>query len=456
MFCTQCGTENRDGARFCKKCGAPLPSLSDLTQPAIPDQPAVTDAPGPAPAAAPANNASASNVAPVSYTPANDAYDNSAPATTNNVPAAPAVGKLGRLLPVLVGIIVAVVAIVIALVLQNRPGAGSSTAASGSADAQVAGSSDGSASEGSDASDDAASDAAPALTDEQKMYIAYGNILDNANSLDYFQNSDAYSINGYRYFLTDMTGTGTPSLVLVQAYDPDRKVEVYDACVFTYDPATGEAPQNTGVDLNWGYRVNGFLDASGVGITTSQPSDANHTIHYVVRDGALVAQDGAGTPGGDITLCDVNDRSLIGGAVNGTLPGTDVQPDVEAGIAQAQADGLDVYQGTARILTGHELLELNGLTEYEDNFLDEEINGTYAILVFDSLTGVTCKEMGEYYRITTKEVPLICFDESHIAQLQPYDGKTVTVAIDPEDTYYPGGMQIYTDGVFSYALRVLG
>jgi uncharacterized RDD family membrane protein YckC len=48
MFCTQCGAQNPDDARFCYQCGAALPSAED-----IPPPPVVTPAPPVAPAAPP-------------------------------------------------------------------------------------------------------------------------------------------------------------------------------------------------------------------------------------------------------------------------------------------------------------------------------------------------------------------------------------------------------------------
>ena len=34
MFCPKCGTQNRDGAKFCKSCGATLPNAAGAATPA--------------------------------------------------------------------------------------------------------------------------------------------------------------------------------------------------------------------------------------------------------------------------------------------------------------------------------------------------------------------------------------------------------------------------------------
>jgi hypothetical protein len=54
MFCPKCGTQNPDGSKFCKGCGAPLggqPAASHVGSPA-PGAPGPTPTPGPAPAGA--------------------------------------------------------------------------------------------------------------------------------------------------------------------------------------------------------------------------------------------------------------------------------------------------------------------------------------------------------------------------------------------------------------------
>lgn len=420
MFCPQCGTENKIGARFCKKCGAPLAPTSP-----VPAQPAETDGPVSAAGGVPANDRS------------------------RKVRAAAAGAAVG----------LAVAAVL--FLLQGVPGPHpSATDAHGSADGALAGSSAGQAGGTSDASASDGSDGdgsgAPSLTDEQKMYIAYGEVLDRADTLDYYQDREERNFIGYRYFLADMTGAGTPSLVVVRAYT-NAKAYLYAACVFTYDPVTGEARSNAGFDLNWGYRVSGTIDSSGVGITTYQPSDNNHTVHYIVQDGALVAQDGAGSPGDDITMYDVNDRSPLGGATDGILPGTDARRDLEAAKAEAEADGLVVYQGTGRIMSGHDLLELTvGTDAMPDGAYAMVADQTYAALILDPAAEVTCAQSGDP-GMRTNEASLINLGPNYIAQMQPFDGKAVTVAIDPEHTLWPSEVRVQGGNPEVYkGARVLG
>ena len=58
MFCTRCGTDNRDGARFCRSCGAELPAApaaasggEQVPEPAPQERPAPAPAPQPVPEA---------------------------------------------------------------------------------------------------------------------------------------------------------------------------------------------------------------------------------------------------------------------------------------------------------------------------------------------------------------------------------------------------------------------
>lgn len=49
MICPECGTDNRPGARFCAKCGAPLPTETVAWAPPSPDEPAFAAPPPPPP-----------------------------------------------------------------------------------------------------------------------------------------------------------------------------------------------------------------------------------------------------------------------------------------------------------------------------------------------------------------------------------------------------------------------
>ena len=117
---------------------------------------------------------------------------------------------------------------------------------------------------------------------------------------------------------------------------------------------------------------------------------------------------------------------------------------LEAAIADAQAQGLTVYHGTARTMTGRELLDLQveiGISDLYSSGGDPrstfegsgELDQTYEVLVLDEPTDVTCQEGGGY-GVRSSMVHLIGVKN---AELQGFDGQSVYVAIDLNKTYWP-------------------
>lgn len=117
---------------------------------------------------------------------------------------------------------------------------------------------------------------------------------------------------------------------------------------------------------------------------------------------------------------------------------------LQAAIAEAQAQGLTVYHGTARIMTGQELLDLQverGISGLPSSGGDPRsmfegssaLDKTFEVLVLDEPTDMTCQKVGDS-GVRSGMARLIEFENS---ELQGRDGQSVYVAIDLRATHWP-------------------
>lgn len=109
--------------------------------------------------------------------------------------------------------------------------------------------------------------------------------------------------------------------------------------------------------------------------------------------------------------------------------------------AAAETDE-NAYTGTCRILTGEELFNMqDSITDAA--LLESEAGNRYAVILFDSPTPVYARFAGDPEAMKDDPADMICLAidgdqvEGSISAWEQYDGKQVTIQIDPMQTMWP-------------------
>ena len=116
----------------------------------------------------------------------------------------------------------------------------------------------------------------------------------------------------------------------------------------------------------------------------------------------------------------------------------DVETDVET--------DENTYTGTCRILTGEDLYNMQDGID-DPVLLEGEKDNRYAIIVFDTPTSVYARFAGDPEAMKDDPTDMICvaidgdYPEGNIAAWEQYDGKTITIAIDPMQTMWPSDVR---------------
>ena len=104
------------------------------------------------------------------------------------------------------------------------------------------------------------------------------------------------------------------------------------------------------------------------------------------------------------------------------------------------------YTGTCRILTGEDLYNMQDSID-DPALLEGEANNRYAVIVFDTPTSVYARFAGDPEAMKDDPTDMICvvidgdYPEGTISAWEPYDGKTVTIEIDPMQTVWPSDVR---------------
>ena len=107
----------------------------------------------------------------------------------------------------------------------------------------------------------------------------------------------------------------------------------------------------------------------------------------------------------------------------------------------------NTYTGTCRIVTGQELLELQAF-EGDLSVFDSEADTRFAIVLLDPPQAVNARFAGDPDAMQESVVDMIClgvdgiYSEGDVNSWAAYDGKNVTVQIDPMDTMYPSDVRL--------------
>ena len=104
------------------------------------------------------------------------------------------------------------------------------------------------------------------------------------------------------------------------------------------------------------------------------------------------------------------------------------------------------YTGTCRILTGEDLYNMQDSID-DPALLEGEANNRYAVIVFDTPTSVYARFAGDPEAMKDDPTDMICvaidgdYPEGTISAWEPYDGKTITIEIDPMQTVWPSDVR---------------
>lgn len=118
-----------------------------------------------------------------------------------------------------------------------------------------------------------------------------------------------------------------------------------------------------------------------------------------------------------------------------------------SGTESEAANAENTYTGTIRILTGKDLFDM------QDDFDDPTIFGVdsptrYAVLMLDPAQKVYARFAGDPEAMKDEETDMICLaidgdaTEGSVSAWEQYDGKEVTVAIDPMQTMWPSDVRL--------------
>ena len=125
----------------------------------------------------------------------------------------------------------------------------------------------------------------------------------------------------------------------------------------------------------------------------------------------------------------------------------DPAAELEAAKNEAQSNGLEVFEGTLRILSADELMELQQADPHMP-----EMDGTFAVLVFDQATDVvgqsgdgsgertdtaTMLGVAEYTEYSNTVV-----DKGDLESWRAYDGQRIAVAAYPEEVWFPSDVSL--------------
>jgi len=304
----------------------------------------------------------------------------------------------------------------------------------------------------------------PAL-DKQKVAELYGDTLDQISSYDFFEGFEGMSPSGsYSYALADMSEDGIPELIVeARAGSGMSAVRVFSS---NADGSTLLAPGGsllTGVAPAGGFRggVLASNKANGLLYTTLSSVDGSVDVYRAHIEGERLGQ---GQPVFQVNMAtedasysaeiqpleftDSSDRAPLYAWAGMQVPEpSSGSSALDQAMADARTQGLSVYEGTLRIVSGYELLEIQksqdtgmdlGSINVEEVFGLRALSESYAILMLGEPTDVLANNgdgMGQREAAAT----MICLrgENGDVSSWQPYDGQRVTISIDPSRSWWP-------------------
>lgn len=309
----------------------------------------------------------------------------------------------------------------------------------------------------------------PAL-DRQRVAALYVSTLDQVSSYDFFEGLEGMAPSGsYSYALADMNQDGIPELVV----EADAGAGMSAVRVFSSNADGSKllAPSGslvTGAASAGGFRGGVLASSKADGLLYSILSSGSGSVSVyrahiegerlvqgdpVYQFNVASGDDGFSAESQPLEFTASADRAPLYAWAGMEAPETaqgsapSGGSSLDAAIAAARGQGLSVYTGTLRIVSGYELLEIQrsqsagmdlGSINAEEAFGSRALSSDYAILMLDGPTDVLAGNgdgMGQREATTT----MICLlgENGDVSSWQAHDGQRVTVSIDPNRSWWP-------------------
>jgi len=125
----------------------------------------------------------------------------------------------------------------------------------------------------------------------------------------------------------------------------------------------------------------------------------------------------------------------------------DASAALQAAMDEARSNGLEVFEGTLRVLTADELIELQEVDPYMPS-----MEGTFAVLLFDQETEVvgqsgdgsgertdtaTMLGVAQYTEYSSSTV-----DQGNLDSWRKYDGQHIAIAAYPDEIWFPSDVSL--------------
>lgn len=123
-----------------------------------------------------------------------------------------------------------------------------------------------------------------------------------------------------------------------------------------------------------------------------------------------------------------------------------IEQEAEEAVAGDEAEQ-NMFTGTCRILNVDELLELQGY-EGDASLYEDAADNRYAVIVADHMQSIYAHHASDPDYMIEEERDLVCVaiegahGEGDVSQWEPYDGRQVTVYLDPDTTWYPSDARL--------------
>lgn len=136
--------------------------------------------------------------------------------------------------------------------------------------------------------------------------------------------------------------------------------------------------------------------------------------------------------------------SALSEAANAKVAAAQSQAAHDEAVRKAQADGLTVLSGTVHVMTAAELAEMQGTTL-------EQIFGGYppygaeeifVIVEFSQPVSITARHSGDEGNYFTDITTLIHITNQDPDAWTPYEGREITIAISPDETWWPSDVRL--------------
>lgn len=278
---------------------------------------------------------------------------------------------------------------------------------------------------------------------------AYSEVLDNPDRYAFTSGAD-YSLNGeYEYALVEMTGSGSPELLLqAMSVDHINPVRIFSIAA----DGTLVAPEDTlvsGAAGAGGYRAGIHASTAGDRIFQAEWHSLNPEIsvrEFILQGDGIAPngeewKDDQQTPSGeliDITFHPLGDRGPLETMQETT--GSDDNNDAGAAepIPAPAPESGNTVTGTVRVFTAPELAQFQGLDRTPNG---EDAAHRFAVFLFDSPTLFTAKSSGNAGNLQEREANMILLGSQTPYASDPggfeLEGQHLSLSFDQNGCWFP-------------------